>query len=178
MKKNYIFFTLVSCLVSLPVFSQDFSILTRSDFNLKGEVKTCVVYTDYGEESFLFSEKGVLLESITRFNESDYNNQTLISKVVESYRDKKIDAGVSFKHNYTTLITESTKITEYITNYNNEFIDKFEYYFNPDGELVKVIRQNKSGIEERIIERVKNSNGVVLEESHTIDGIIQKKINA
>ncbi len=184
MKKNYVPLILLF-LLKFPcdaLYSQEFKLLQTSDFDLHGAVKSCITITDYGTEEFYFKENGALIRSVTRFNETDYDqtvyeyhHNNLVKKYVESYREGNLDKAVSFIHVYKTTISELKKITEHIYNYQEQFVDQFEYFFDEDDLLVKVIRQNDYGIEEREITHA-FSDGILVEEVHVIDDLIQKVI--
>ncbi len=77
-KKYFFLFFLVLCQNFLSPFqilinAQESQIFKRSDFDLRGPVKSCLVITKYGKEEFEFNEEGLLTKNLTRFNEQDYN---------------------------------------------------------------------------------------------------------
>src|SRR5690606_25539562 len=103
-EKNYpiIFlftFLSISTLLGPDVLSaQEIKIFTRGDFDLKGEVKSCLVITNYGKEEYDFSPDGLLTKSVTRYNDTDsdissykYKNDHLTENRVENYRNGTLD---------------------------------------------------------------------------------------
>lgn len=165
MVKNYksilsgVLLGIMYLLHSQVVFSQEINIFKYSDFDLKGPVKSCLIITDYGKEEFEFNEAGLLTQSITRYNDDDYDitiykyaNGELKEKRFENYRDGVFDRNTSIANIYTIDTTGNKKITEKIISYNKEFLDKYEYYYDKDDYLVKVKRTNNDGIDETSIE--------------------------
>lgn len=187
MKKNYFSQTFFSALMTLvvlvPMFlsSQEPRVFTVLDFDLLGKVRSCEVITDYGKESFEFNEEGLLTKSITRYNEKDYDatyykyqGSELAERRDEVYRDGVFDKNTSIAHLYDLDTTGRKKITERIVSYSEEFLDKYEYHYNLDDKLVKIIRSNNDGLDETIIKYTdyKGENTI----SHLLNGVIQKSI--
>ena len=52
---------------------QEIQIFTLADFDLKENVKFCLVSTDYGKEEYDFNKKGFLTKAVTRYNDTDYD---------------------------------------------------------------------------------------------------------
>ncbi|MEJ1222101.1 hypothetical protein [Sediminicola sp. 1XM1-17] len=141
------------------VLSQEINIFKYTDFDLKGPVKSCLIITDYGREEFEFNEDGLLTQSITRYNDDDYDitiykyaNGELKEKRFENYRDGVFDRNTSIANIYTIDTTGNKKITEKIVSYNKEFLDKYEYHYDKDDHLVRIKRTNNDGIDETSIE--------------------------
>ena len=160
MVKNYItqFLFILICL-PLVFYAQEVKIFTLKDFDLKDSVKTCLVSTSYGKEEYDFDRKGVLTKSVTRYNEADYDvvyykyqNDELIEKRSESYRNNIFDPSTSIAHFYKLDILNNVKVTEKIVSYEEEFLDQYVYYYDDKGDLVKIIRTNNDGIDETLIE--------------------------
>lgn len=187
MKRNYpqnvilSFLTAVVSLYSVMGLAQAPRIFTAQDFELTGKVKSCQVITAYGKETFEFNEVGLLTKSITSFNEQDYDityykyqGEELSERRDEIYRDGVFDKSVSMAHLYTIDTTSTKKITEKIVTYNEDFIDKYEYQYNAENRLVKVIRSNNEGLDETLIEytNYKSENTV----THYLNGVIQKSV--
>ncbi|MBT8313063.1 MAG: hypothetical protein KJP26_01270, partial [Maribacter sp.] len=100
MDKNY-FVSLLHSLLALTIMgvgslvqSQEIRIFTTADFDLKGPVKTCLVSTKYGKETYDFDKEGKLTKSVTRYNDTDYDvtyykyeGNELIEKRFENYRN-------------------------------------------------------------------------------------------
>ncbi len=185
MKKNYtqnVILSLITAVVLLcPVIvvSQAPRIFTVQDFDLLGKVKSCEVITDYGKETFEFNESGLLTKSITSFNEQDYDityykyvGKELAERRDEVYRDGVFDKTVSIAHLYDIDTTSFKKITEKIITYDEDFIDKYEYQYDLENKLVKVIRSNNEGLDETRIAYTsyKGENTI----SHYLNGVILK----
>ncbi len=160
MVKNYIpqFLFILICL-PLVFYAQEVKIFTLKDFDLKDSVKTCLVSTSYGKEEYDFNRKGVLTKSVTRYNEADYDvvyykyqNDELIEKRSESYRNNIFDPSTSIAHFYKLDTLNNVEVTEKIVSYEEEFLDQYVYHYDDKGDLVKIIRTNNDGIDETLIE--------------------------
>ncbi|MEB8329297.1 hypothetical protein OO009_08000 [Flavobacteriaceae bacterium KMM 6897] len=157
-----VFAGIITLLNVQTLYSQEINIFKYSDFDLKGPVKSCMMITDYGKEEFDFNEAGLLTQSITHYNDDDfditiykYADGELKEKRFENYRDGVFDRSTSIANIYTidTTGTNGTKkITEKIISYNKEFLDQYEYYYDEDNQLVKITRTNNDGIDETLIE--------------------------
>lgn len=187
MKKNYalayflIFFPTALFLLPASLFSQQPKVFTREDFDLRGMVKSCLVITDYGREEFEFNEDGYLTKSVTRYNEDDYDlthykyqGNDLAERRFETYRDGTFDKNTSIAHVYQLDTLGPKKITEKILSYNEVFLDKYEYQFDEDGRLVKIIRSNSEGLDETTVKytNYKQENTV----TYYLNGVMQKSI--
>ena len=189
MIKNY-FSTLLRLSIAitaglLPFLShaQKAKIFTTSDFDLKGKVKYCLVSTDYGKEEFNFNEDGLLTKLKTLYtNDSDYDmtyykyaNGEIVEKRVENYRDGVFDKNTSIANIYTIDSTDSgKKITEKIVSYAKEFLDQYEYTYDKEDKLIRIVRNNDEGIENTLV-AYSDVNGEVIT-TFTIDGELQKTI--
>ena len=132
--------------------AQQFNVLKRSDFDLKGPVKKCVVFTKYGQEQYVFNESGFLLSAATIFSKEDsetvfykYQQDTLIEKRVEVYTNSRLDKSSSIASFYTYDTIPTTKIKERVMNYDRVFLDQFEYKYDTIGRLSQEIRTNTEG---------------------------------
>lgn len=141
------------------ICSQEINIFKYTDFDLKGPVKSCLVITDYGKEEFEFNEAGLLTQSVTRYNDDDYDitiykysNGALKEKRFENYRDGVFDRNTSIANIFSIDTTGNKKVTEKIISYNKEFLDKYEYYYDDNNQLIKVVRTNNDGIDETLVE--------------------------
>ncbi|MGB5499772.1 MAG: hypothetical protein WBM77_12660 [Maribacter sp.] len=141
------------------VQSQEIKIFTIEDFDLKGPVKSCLVSTKYGKEEYDFNEEGMLTKSVTRYNEEDYDvtyykfkQGELVEKRFENYRNNIFDSSTSYANFYVIDTIPVRKVTEKIITYDKEFLDRYEYLYNADGILVKIIRTNNDGNDETLIE--------------------------
>lgn len=165
MIKNYLtnfflaFIGVCSCISPLTMYSQELKVFTLDDFDLKGNVKSCLVITDYGKEEFDFDEKGLLTKSVTRYNDSDYdvtyykyNNGDVIEKRLENYREAKFDKITSIANFYEIDTSSNKKVTEKIFSYNKDFLDQYEYEYDDKDKLIKIKRSNNDGIDETHIE--------------------------
>ncbi|MFS4469232.1 hypothetical protein [Maribacter sp. 2210JD10-5] len=137
---------------------QEIRVFTTSDFELKHQVKKCLVSTKYGKEEYDFNEAGFLTKSVTRFNDTDYdviyykfNNNELIEKRSESYRNNVFDSNTSIAHFYEIDTIPVRTVTEKIISYDKEFLDQYVYEYNTAGNLVKIMRTNNNGTDETII---------------------------
>lgn len=187
MKKYYAqdvympFLTAILLLIPALLIGQSPRVFTLQDFDLIGKVKTCEVITDYGKETFEFNEAGLLIKSITKYNEQDYDityykyqGEELAERRDEVYRDKIFDKSVSIAHLYELDTTSAKKITEKIVSYDQDFLDKYEYQYDIDNRLVRIIRSNNDGLDETLIKYTtfKGENTI----SHYLNGVIQKSI--
>lgn len=153
--KNYIVLMLIAIfLIPLESASQEIKVFTTDDFDLKGQVKSCVVSTKYGKEEYDFNTNGLLTKSVTRYSDTDYDityykysGAVLSEKRFENYRDNTIDPASSIANIYAIDSTENLKITEKIVSYEKEFLDQYEYFYVND-TLRKVVRTNNEGIDE------------------------------
>ncbi|EAR00326.1 hypothetical protein [Maribacter sp. HTCC2170] len=165
MDKNYLatvlhfFFTLAFVGTVNFVQSQEIKIFTLDDFDLKGPVESCLVSTKYGKETYEFNEEGLLTKSVTRYNDEDYDvtyykyvKGELIEKRFENYRNSIFDRSTSYANFYEIDTIPVRKVTEKIITYEKEFLDRYEYLYNADGILVKIIRTNNDGNDETLIE--------------------------
>ncbi len=165
MDKNY-FVSLLHSLLALTIMgvgslvqSQEIRIFTTADFDLKGPVKTCLVSTKYGKETYDFDKEGKLTKSVTRYNDTDYDvtyykyeGNELIEKRFENYRNDIFESSTSYANLYEIDTIPVRKVTEKIISYDKEFLDRYEYLYNADGILVKIIRTNNDGNDETLIE--------------------------
>ena len=158
--------TLLRSLLVLAIFgifslaqSQEIKIFTTADFDLKGPVKSCMVITKYGKEEYDFNKEGMLTKSVTRYNDEDYDvtyykfkHGELVEKRFENYRNNIFDSSTSYANFYVIDTIPVRKVTEKIITYDKEFLDRYEYLYNADGILVKIIRTSNDGNDETLIE--------------------------
>jgi hypothetical protein len=180
MLKHYHFLFIVF-FFSLLISAQEIKQFNVEDFDLKGNVKTCQIITDYGQEIFEFDALGRLVKVTTQYNEDDkdvtvyrFEKEELIEKRVESYKDNRIDPSSSMAYFYTIDTTETKKVKEQIISYDKEFVEVQDYQFNADGQLAKIIVSHENAVDEIIIERTsyKTENTTTYFEN----GIVQKSI--
>lgn len=139
--------------------SQEIRIFTIADFDLKGPVESCLVSTKYGKETYDFDKEGKLTKSVTRYNDTDYDvtyykyrGEELIERRFENYRNNIFESGTSYANFYEIDTIPVRKVTEKIISYDKEFLDRYEYIYNADNILVKIIRTNNDGNDETLIE--------------------------
>lgn len=177
--------------------SQEIKIFKVNDFDLKGNVKSCLVSTNYGKEEYNFNDEGFLTKSVTRYNDADYDityykyaKGYLLEKRLENYRDHIFDSNTSIANIYTIDSLKNFIITEKILSYNKEFLDQYEYHYDYDNQMIRLIRTNNNGIDETNILYTDNDseksvtyvlNGVILKSIHTStkkakDGAVQKVV--
>jgi len=141
---------------------QEIQICTLEDFDLRGDVKFCLVSTDYGKEEYDFNRKGFLTKSVTRYNASDYDvvyykyrQGELIEKRAESYRNNLFDPSTSIAHFYAIDSTDNVKIQERIFSYDKEFLDEYIYSYDEFGDIISIQRTNNDGTDVTQIEHKK-----------------------
>ncbi|WP_299536535.1 hypothetical protein [Ulvibacterium sp.] len=182
MIKNYVlFFYLILNLVWVDALCQEIRVFTKEDFDLNGDVKSCLVITDYGKEEYDFDENGLLMKSVTRYNDSDYDITYyqydmgfLKEKRLENYRGNTFDTSTSIAHFYELDTTGTKKITEKIVSYAKEFLDQYQYFYDVDDRLVKVIRTNNDGTDETSIEYTAYKDEQT--KTYRLNGVEQKSI--
>jgi len=181
MVKNYV---VVLCIVllSFPVgmTSQEIKIFTLEDFDLKGNVKSCLVSMNYGKEEYDFNEEGFLSKSVTRYNDADYDityykysKGMLLEKRLENYRDNVFDKSTSIASFYTIDSLLNLKITEKIISYNKEFLDQYEYFYKNDS-IFKIVHTNDSGIDETLVSYTDIKGEKT--KTYTMGGVVQKTV--
>ena len=179
MVKNYVVLSLLSFLFfPKEMTSQDIKIFKVEDFELTGNVKSCLLSTNYGKEEYDFNEIGLLTKSVTRYNDEDYDisyykysNGQLLEKRFENYRENTFDSATSIANFYTIDTTSNLKITEKIVSYNKDFLDQYEYYFKAD-TLVKLVRSNNDGIDETLISYTKIKGETT--KTYTLNGVVER----
>ena len=189
MIKNY-FFTLTRVSIAIIILLTSFlshaqkaKIFTTADFDLTGNVKYCLVSTDYGKEEFNFNEDGFLTKLKTIYtNDSDYDityykysNDEILEKRVENYRDGVFDKNTSIANIYTIDTTDTQKkVTEKIISYAKEFLEQYEYTYDEDDKLINIVRNNEEGIENTIVAYADLKGEATT--TYTINGELQKTI--
>ena len=134
------------------VWSQEIITYDRSDFDLKGPVKSCFVFTKYGQEQYLFNRSGQLVQAATVFGENDsettyykYEKEKLVERRVENYVNGALDKTTSMANFYSYDSLPQLKIKEKIISYNRAFVAQFNYRYNSIGQLTRVVRTNTQG---------------------------------
>lgn len=182
MLKHY--FALLSACFSFTatVLGQEIQVFTVSDFDLKGEVKTCKVIKDYGQEILEFNQDGRLSKSTTQYTESDkdivlytYSGDHLIEKRLESYKDNTLDKASSMVNFYEIDTTTVNKyIKEKIISFDKAFFEQRGYYYDDSGTLQKIIVSHENAVDEVVIENTSYKNEATT--SVFENGTIQKSV--
>lgn len=140
------------------VSAQEIKTFRISDFDLRGNVKSCVVMTDYGREEYHFEESGRLTRLITRYSDSDYEvthykyqNGELMEKRVENYRNNAFDKAISLAYFYRIDTVANRKVTEKIVSYNKQLLEQNVYRYHPDGKLAKIVSTDTDGTDQTTI---------------------------
>lgn len=161
--------------------SQEPESFSRSDFQLLGPVKSCVVKTNYGAETFEFDRSGRLVKSQTRYNDTDYDityyrfsDSLLTERRDEVYRDGKFDAQTSIAHFYSRDTTAQARLLERIVSYDRSFQEQVAYYYGDTGRLQRIVRTNAEGVDETSVEYTEFKNEAT--RSYTINGELHKSI--
>lgn len=144
---------------ALAVYGQETKVFTTADYDLEGNVKSCLVLTNYGKEEFEFRQDGKLSKAVTRFNDKDYSityykykNDFLTERRDEVYRDGTFEASTSMAHFFERDTVSGKKIIEQILNYHKDFVDRYEYYYDQAGRLIRIVRSSTEGMDETRIE--------------------------
>ncbi len=156
MLKKYVILFLFAIICALPFsYGQEVIVFKVEDFDLKGNVKSCLVITDYGKEEYYFEETDKLTKSVTRFNDSDYettyykyNGSDLVERRVENYLDNTFDSATSLANFYTIDTTANRKITEKIISYEKELLEQNIFLYDEEENLVSIERTNTNGTDE------------------------------
>ena len=168
-------------LMNFPANGQEIQLLTVKDFDLVGPVKSCLVITDYGRELFEFDEQGYLIKTVTQYNETDqdityfkYENDHLVEKRMESYKDNMLDASTSMVNFYARDSMQPQKLYEKIVSYDKEFLEQQEYEFDEENRLVKITTSNAEGVDESTVQYEPYKNELTTSYLH--NGILEKSI--
>jgi len=181
-KQQFIFAILMLLALTFSGLSQETKLFKVSDFELNGKVKSCHISTDYGKEEYGFNEEGFLIESVTRYNDADYDltlykyqKGELLEKRVEQYRNKVLDRTTSIANFYVIDTTGNRKVTEKIISYNKELLEQNEYFYNSDIKLSKIIRTNNDGIDETSVIYYQEDNATIAD--YFLNRELQKSIS-
>ncbi len=157
LKKHTILFLFLSLGLPSLLLSQEIKTFNISDFNLSGNVKSCLVITDYGKEEYYFDTTGRLTKSVTRFNDFDYEatyykykNDELIEKRVENYRDNTFDKATSIANFYAIDTSSTRKVTEKIVSYTKHLLEQNVYRYNAEDQLMKMTRTDTDGTDQNL----------------------------
>ncbi|MBT8235492.1 MAG: hypothetical protein KJO04_04820, partial [Bacteroidia bacterium] len=177
-KSTLLFPVAVFCLLS-TAYTQAPQIFSVEDFDLKGPVKSCTVITSYGKEEFSFDKQGRLTKLKTLHSTTDYDITYYIyegdfikERRNEIYRDKEFDRGTSMAHIYTIDTSETKRITESIISYAKVSLAQYDYIYNDQDLLFKIIRTDNSGVDETRIER-DTTDGRITEQYYLNDQLVK-----
>lgn len=169
------FYLFIFCVSNLT--AQEFKIFKVEDFDLRGQVKTCLVITDYGREEYQFDQEGRLTKLVTKYNESDYeitlykfDQGQLSERRVENYLNNNFDGATSFATFYIRDSIRQPEVVEKIVSYEKELIEENRYFYTAGDTLAKIIKIGADGTDEISFDYknedekefvVQNLNGVI-----------------
>ncbi len=181
LKAHTSLFLLVLMAGPSSLLSQEIKIFKTGDFDLMGKVESCLVSTKYGKEEYNFNETGLLMKSVTHYNDSDYDityykyeNGGLVEKRLENYRGNVFDSGTSIANFYKLDTVSKRTVTEKIISYDEEFLDQYVYYYDANNRLEKIIRTNNDGIDEISVSYTDIKGEKTT--THKLNGTIQKSV--
>ena len=181
MIKNYTALFFLSFLLASGLRCQEIQLFKVQDFDLNGKVKSCLVITDYGRESFEFNKEGILTKTVTQYNDTDqdityykYENGELMEKRMESYKNNVLDASTSMANFYEIDTVPQRKVLEKIISYDKEFLEQQEYVYDDEGRLAKIITSNPEGVDETTFEYTPYKNELTT--STFTNGILEKTV--
>ncbi|MBR9854019.1 MAG: hypothetical protein GYB37_05485 [Algicola sp.] len=180
--RNHNYIPLLFLLLNLVnVRSQELKIFTLNDFDLKGRVQSCLVSTDYGKELFEFDKEGVLIKTVTQYNDNDqdityykYKDGELLEKRMESYKNNILDESTSMANFYEIDTVPNRKVIEKIISYDKQFLEQEQYHYNDEGRLIRIISSNGEGVDETTFEYTQVKNELTV--STFTNGILQKSV--
>ena len=166
-------------------WSQEIITYDRSDFDLKGPVKSCFVFTKYGQEQYQFNKTGQLVEAATVFGENDsettyykYEKAKLVERRVENYVNGVLDKTTSMANFYSYDSIPQLKIKEKIISYDRTFVAQFNYRYDSIGQLTRVVRTNTQGRFITLISHQWDSLHTKKSTSYWLDSVPLKQIDS
>ncbi|MDC6363537.1 MULTISPECIES: hypothetical protein [Flavobacteriaceae] len=181
MIKNYATFSFLLFFLNLHLYPQEVRIFRVGDFDLNGNVKSCLVITDYGRESFEFNPEGILTKTVTQYNDSDqdityykYEGGELVEKRMESYKNSTLDASTSMANFYSIDTVPQRKVLEKIISYDKQFLEQQVYEYDEEGKLIKIITSNAEGVDETSFGYSPYKNELTI--STFTNGILEKSV--
>lgn len=179
-KYNQVLFIALLAFV-MSAQGQEIQTFTLADFDLRNNVKFCLVSTDYGKEEYDFNRKGFLTKAVTRYNDSDYDvvfykykEGELAEKRSESYRDNAFDPSTSIAHFYQIDSTDNLKIQERIFSYDKTFLDEYVYEYDAAGDLSSIRRTNNDGTDVTQVEHKKYKGEYTI--TYLLNGVPLKSV--
>lgn len=173
--------TIISFFLALGLHSQEIQVFKTEDFDLKGKVKSCLVITPYGRETFEFSPEGLLTKTVTQYNEQDqdityylFREGELMEKRMESYKNNILDEATSMANFYTIDSLPHRRVGEKIISYDKQFLEKQEYNYGEDGRLSSIITSNTDGVDETTLQYSTQRDGTTV--STFINGVLEKSV--
>lgn len=181
MAKRYPLPSVLFIFMALGLHAQEIQLLTLEDFDLKGRVRSCLVVTPYGQETFEFNPDGLLTKTITRYNDLDQDitdykfvRGELVERRTESYKNDVLDESTSMANFYTIDTTGARKVTEKIVSYDKQFLEKQEYQYDEQGRLMRIITSNIDGVDETTFEYTPIRDGTTV--STFVNGVLEKSV--
>tara|TARA_B110000977_G_scaffold165558_1_gene212812 strand:+ start:753 stop:1649 length:897 start_codon:yes stop_codon:yes gene_type:complete len=172
-------------LTHFSVWSQEIITYDQSDFDLKGPVKSCFVFTKYGQEQYQFNKTGQLIEAATVFGKNDsettyykYEKTKLVERRVENYVNGVLDKMTSMANFYSYDSLPQLKIKEKIISYNRAFVAQFNYRYDSTGQLTRVVRTNTQGRFITLISHQWDSLRTKKSTSYWLDSVPLKQIDS
>mgnify|MGYP000138117186 CR=1 FL=1 len=151
--------------ISPYLYGQEIKIFKIEDFDLRGNVESCLVITDYGKEEYYFDKMGRLTKSVTRFNDSDYEttyykyvNNELVERRVENYLDDTFDNATSLANFYSIDTTANRKVIEKIVSYEKELLEQNIYFYGKEGKLTRIAHTDTNGTDENTFTYMETEN--------------------
>ncbi|WP_297764301.1 hypothetical protein [uncultured Muriicola sp.] len=130
-------------------------VFTKTDLNLQGNVKSCLVITDYGKEAYEFNKEGMLTKLTTLYSATDYDisyykysKGLLKEKRSENYREDILDRQTSIANIYFIDTLRNKIVKELIYSYQKDFLEQYDYFYDESGTLATIKRRNNEGIDE------------------------------
>ena len=182
MLKKYLILFLFANISAVPfLYGQEIKIFKVEDFDLRGNVESCLVITDYGKEEYYFDSTGRLTKSVTRYNDTDYEvtyykyiNNELKERRVENYRNNSFDSATSLANFYIPDSTANRKITEKIVSYEKELLEQNVYFYDEEEKLTRIAHTDTNGTDENTFAYSESDNGTIVTQKR--NGVVSETI--
>ena len=142
---------------SAGLLGQDNIVKTVKDFDLSGRVNSCEIQTDYGTEFLVFNKDLSIHKISTVFNPTNkeettfiYKNQELSEKIIEVFRDNKLQKELSFYHKFSR---KYNLIEEIILTLKGEIVARNLIVVDSIGNTLKSVNESKDQQTTQIFER-------------------------
>jgi hypothetical protein len=142
---------------SAGLLGQDNTVKTVEDFDLSGRVNSCEIQTDYGTEFLVFNQDRSIHKISTVFNPTDkeeitfsYKNKEVSEKIIEVFRDNKLQKELSFYHKFSR---KDTLLEEIILTLRGELIARNLLVVDSIGNTLKSVHESKDQQTMQIFER-------------------------